>query len=152
VTPRPPALPGLFDQGTPAAPLAQDDLRARTSDPPTSRAAMETYEVEKVSEAMAVVRALLREHPGGLADFELAARFPARYGRPCHVSLHQQARNQLRNRGLVRASGRLQHNPTSGMQQIVWEACEAAPPALHRCPTCGHVARVKEPPAAGDTP
>jgi hypothetical protein len=120
------------------------DLRARASDPETSTAAMEQYDEARMQSAAGVVLWLHREF-GPLAEFELLELFRDRWDGPCDESLHRQARNQLRNEGLIRDSGRRKKNPKTNRMQVMWEACDQAKPTLQKCPTCGHVTRVAAP-------
>lgn len=126
-----------------AAREADVALAARTSDPETSRDAMAAYDEDRMRSAMDCVVRLHRER-GPMAGFELKAAFAAAWGRPCDDSLHRQARNQARRNGWIRNTGRRRTCPSSGQEQIVWEACHEAPPAIQRCETCGAVLRPKK--------
>ena len=133
------------------------NLHARTDDPDTSHEAIEGYDLDKMSEAMAVILNLITTaEPHGLADFELGPAFAVAFEKPCHVSLHQQARNQLHHQGRVRDSGDRRENPESGMLQIVWRlddgTVQRVPMRTVVCPTCGTRLRRRVPmPPPGNT-
>jgi hypothetical protein len=122
-------------------------LFARTSDPETSHAAAEAYDRTRLGSAMALAVELHRA-PGGLADYEYRALFAARFPGPCCDHLYQQARSSARDKGLIRDSGRRARNPITQRLQVVWEACDAPPPAIEKCAACGHVLRRREARAA----
>ena len=115
------------------------ELHARTGDPATSHAAMAAYDRQKMENAAALVVDLHRRY-GPMADYQLRTRFAAEWTL-CDQSLYRQARNQARNKGLIRDSGQRVVCPETQRRQVVWEACDAPAPLVHRCPTCGKLTR-----------
>ena len=87
---------------------------ARATDPGTSWAAARDAK-PTASAGRALALQLLREHPGGLTDFELAALSGMQ-----QTSIGKR-RGELRDAGLVRATDRRRPSP-SGSAAIVWEA------------------------------
>ncbi len=89
---------------------------ARLTDPDTSHAAAEDAQ-ENASTHRARALALLQSHPDGLTDFELADLTGLQ-----QTSIGKR-RGELRDRGLVRDSGRRRPAP-SGSLAIVWVATQ----------------------------
>lgn len=87
---------------------------ARATDPSTAWAAADMVE-PKAGTNRALALRILREHPGGLTDFELAALTGLQ-----QTSIGKR-RGELRDGGFVRATNRTRSAP-SGAQAIVWEA------------------------------
>ena len=97
--------------------LSLDDLPrpvARRTDPGTSWAAARLTEPRAGTNRALALR-VLREHPGGLTDFELADLTGLQ-----QTSIGKR-RGELRDAGLVRATERTRRAP-SGALAIVWEA------------------------------
>lgn len=97
--------------------LSLDDLgppRARTSDPDTSHEAAR-YTEPRANTNRALALRVLREHPDGLTDFELAELTGLQ-----QTSIGKR-RGELRDGGFVRDTGRRRRAP-SGAMAIVWEA------------------------------
>jgi hypothetical protein len=120
----------------------EPELRARSGDPGTSHAAMAQFDRKTMTSAMATVVKLFRTL-GPMADYELKVAFGEAWQARCCDHLYQQARSSARDQGLVRNSGLLAVNPATKRKQVIWEACDQEPPALEKCPTCGHVTRIK---------
>jgi DNA-binding transcriptional ArsR family regulator len=87
---------------------------ARATDPGTSWSAARDAEPNAGTNRELALR-LLREHPGGLTDFELAERTGLQ-----QTSIGKR-RGELRDAGLVRDSGERRRAP-SGSLAIVWQA------------------------------
>jgi hypothetical protein len=128
---------GRVDAKEPPEPV----LRARTSDPTTSHAAMARMNREQFASATELAAKIHRAHPRGLADFEYKPLFMRAWAKPCSEHLYRQARSAARDRGLIRETVNERLNPASNRQQVVWEYCEDVPPTIQRCVTCGHVLR-----------
>jgi DNA-binding transcriptional ArsR family regulator len=87
---------------------------ARATDPETSWEAAERAKLNKSTNRALALR-LLREHPEGLTDFDLAELTGLQ-----QTSIGKR-RGELRDAGLVRATDRRRRSP-SGSSAIVWEA------------------------------
>lgn len=97
--------------------MSLDELgppRARLTDPITSHAAARLTE-PKASTNRALALRILREHPEGLTDFELAELTGIQ-----QTSIGKR-RGELRDGGFVRDTGKVRKAP-SGASAIVWEA------------------------------
>jgi DNA-binding transcriptional ArsR family regulator len=94
---------------------------ARSSDPVTSHEAAADAKVNARTHRASALR-LLREHPAGLTDFELADLTGLQ-----QTSIGKR-RGELRDAGLVINSGRKRPAP-SGSLSIVWQALPDAEPA-----------------------
>lgn len=115
-----------------------EELFARMSHPETSHAAMAAYPQAKLDSGVATCVAIHKEH-GPIADFEYFELWQGVWKTPCAVNLYRQSRNAACKKGLIRDSGQRRINPMSGRDQVVWEACEIAPPVVLRCESCGGV-------------
>jgi len=102
---------------------------ARATDPGTSWAAA-AFTEPRAGTNRALALRLLREHPDGLTDYELADL----------SGLQQNSigkrRGELRDAGLVQDSGRRRRAP-SGAAAIVWVATRDDDPLLGPCRRCG---------------
>ena len=115
-------------------------LFARHSDPITSHKAMRAFNRSKrLGRAVDIAVKVFQAHPGGLTDVEFAPLFRLAYAAPSCAHLYRQARSSARDRGLIRDTGVMRRNPASRREQIVWEACNVAPPTIVKCEACGRV-------------
>lgn len=118
-------------------------VRARNTDPITSRLAANELEKQQTHLQQSVERVLeLLLELGPVADFELRKVFLRLFGGS--DSLPTKARQWAREKGLVRNSGRMSTNPKSGRKCVVWELgrdeCYLEYTFV-TCPTCGHKSR-----------
>lgn len=113
--PPPPVQPGLFD--APAPDIDREAWqRARLSDPSTSLAAAGSLNAQRLTATREAILTVLREHPDGLTDADIADRY---HGPEASPSGLRTRRSELCDLGLVADTGRRQLL-TSGRHAIVW--------------------------------